>query len=77
MEKPQTEFTPRQLKVIRLVVAERTDKEIGYSLDICRRTVRHHLTAIYAKLGWVDGIQSSGKRIRLVKYALRNRIAFL
>ncbi len=44
-------LTPRELEVLRLVAAGRTDKQIAAELCIQRRTASKHLEHIYEKLG--------------------------
>jgi DNA-binding CsgD family transcriptional regulator len=44
-------LTPRELEVLRLLVAGRSNPEIADALFVSRRTVTTHLTSIFAKLG--------------------------
>jgi DNA-binding NarL/FixJ family response regulator len=44
-------LSEREVEVLRLVAAGRTDGEIGQELSIAERTVRYHLRNIYDKLG--------------------------
>jgi DNA-binding NarL/FixJ family response regulator len=44
-------LTARELEVLRLVAEGLDNRVIGRRLDISRSTVKHHLEAIYAKLG--------------------------
>ena len=44
-------LTPRELEVLRLLAAGRTDKEIAAALFISRRTAQGHVAGIFAKLG--------------------------
>ena len=44
-------LTPRELDVLRLVVAGQTDREIAASLYISRRTAEWHVASILGKLG--------------------------
>ena len=44
-------LTARELEVLRLVAEGLDNQVIGLRLDISRSTVKHHLEAIYAKLG--------------------------
>ena len=48
---PDNELTGRELDVLRLVAAEKTNAEIALTLNMAERTVRHHLENIYGKLG--------------------------
>jgi DNA-binding NarL/FixJ family response regulator len=44
-------LTPRELDVLRLIVAGHTDRQIAEALFISRRTAQGHVAAIFAKLG--------------------------
>jgi ATP/maltotriose-dependent transcriptional regulator MalT len=44
-------LTPRELDVLRLLVAGRSNPEIAAALYVSRRTVTTHLTSVFAKLG--------------------------
>lgn len=44
-------LTPRELDVLRLLVAGRSNPEIAAALFVSRRTVTTHLTRVFAKLG--------------------------
>ena len=44
-------FTARELDVLRLLVAGRSDREIAEALFVARRTVQTHVAAIFGKLG--------------------------
>lgn len=44
-------LTARELEIVRLVAARRSNKEIGAALDISSRTVSTHLSNVFAKLG--------------------------
>jgi DNA-binding CsgD family transcriptional regulator len=44
-------LTGRELEIVRLVVARRSNKEIGQALGISARTASTHLSNIFAKLG--------------------------
>ncbi len=57
-------LTPRELEVLRLLGLGRTNKEIASDLAISERTVKFHLSAIYAKLG-------AGNRTEAVAIATR------
>jgi non-specific serine/threonine protein kinase len=48
---PQFGLTPRELEVVRLIVAGRRDQEIADALFLSRRTVQTHVTHVYVKLG--------------------------
>jgi DNA-binding CsgD family transcriptional regulator len=44
-------LTPREVEVLRLLVAGKTDREIGETLFVSRRTAATHVARIFAKLG--------------------------
>jgi DNA-binding NarL/FixJ family response regulator len=44
-------LTPREVEVLRLVAEGLDNRVIGRRLGITRSTVKHHLEAVYAKLG--------------------------
>jgi DNA-binding NarL/FixJ family response regulator len=44
-------LTPRELEVLRLVAEGLDNRVIGRRLGVSRSTVKHHLEAIFAKLG--------------------------
>ena len=44
-------LTPREMEVLRLVADGLDNRVIGGRLGITRSTVKHHLEAVYAKLG--------------------------
>lgn len=46
-----TRLTPRELEIVRLVVARLRNKEIGRRLAISEGTVKIHIHSIYGKLG--------------------------
>src|SRR5207244_4083247 len=58
-------LTPREREVIVLVSQGLKNKAVAAKLGISDTTVRHHLTAIFSKLGVQD-------RLSLVLYATRN-----
>ncbi len=56
-------LTGREVEIIRLVVARRSNKEIGVTLGISARTASTHLSNIFAKLG-VDSRGALADRAR-------------
>jgi DNA-binding CsgD family transcriptional regulator len=63
-------LTRRQDEVLRLLVGGLPAQEIAYRLRLRPMTVRHHLSALYRKLGCQNGTQA-------VVYALRHRLVEL
>ncbi len=52
-------LTPRELDVLRLVSQGLTNRRIGRGLGISEKTVKNHLSAIYAKIGAADRTQAA------------------
>ena len=46
-----SDLTPRELEIIRLVIAGRTNKAIACEIYISEKTVEFHLDHIYTKIG--------------------------
>jgi len=44
-------LTPREVEVLRLLAAGRSDREIAATLFLSHRTVHHHVANVFAKLG--------------------------
>jgi two-component system, NarL family, nitrate/nitrite response regulator NarL len=67
--KPRKDFglTPRELEIIRAIVAASGNKEIAQTLGISEKTVKHHLTNIFDKLG-------VSNRLELALFALRHHL---
>jgi two-component system, NarL family, nitrate/nitrite response regulator NarL len=61
-------LTPRELALITRVVAGRSNKDVGQELSISERTVKHHLTNIYEKLG-------ISNRLELAVFALNHELS--
>jgi DNA-binding NarL/FixJ family response regulator len=53
------ELTPRELDVLRLIVAGRSNKEIGHDLSISEATVKTHINSLLSKLGVADRTQAA------------------
>lgn len=62
------ELTERELSIIRLVGAGKTNKEIAETLHLSIGTVKNHLTTILQKLQFRD-------RTQLAIYAVKNRLS--
>jgi DNA-binding NarL/FixJ family response regulator len=46
-----SEFTPRELEILQLVISGRTNKAIAAEIYISKKTVEFHLDNIYRKIG--------------------------
>jgi excisionase family DNA binding protein len=57
-------LTPRERDVLRLLVAGKTDREIGDALFVSRRTVATHASNIFAKLGVSSRTQAAAMAVR-------------
>lgn len=66
-EKEANVLTKKELDVLRLAAAEKTDEEIAIELGIKKRTVRYHMDNINTKLG-------TSTRTGFVAEALRRKI---
>jgi DNA-binding CsgD family transcriptional regulator len=60
-------LTPREVEVLRLVAAGKSNTEIGAELVLSVRTVARHITNLYGKIG----VQN---RSEATAYAIRNRL---
>jgi DNA-binding NarL/FixJ family response regulator len=58
-DEPDTELTSRELDVLRLLGAGKTNKEIAAALQISERTARTHVSNILAKLGLSSRTQAA------------------
>lgn len=58
-------LTPRELKIVDRVASGSSNKEVGQEFNISERTVKHHLTNVFNKLG-ISG------RVGLAVFALEN-----
>ena len=54
-----SDLTGRELEVLRLIVAGRSNKEIGSDLKISEATVKSHVNSILSKLGVTDRTQAA------------------
>lgn len=48
---PDFGLTLREMEIAAGVAAGRSNKEVGQQFSICERTVKHHLTSIFRKIG--------------------------
>lgn len=46
-----SDLTPREIEILRLVLAGRTNKAIATTISISEKTVEFHLDKIYTKIG--------------------------
>ena len=60
-------FTPRELEVLQLIIAGKTNREVAKQLCVCDKTVEFHLANVYLKMG-------VRTRTEAVVWALRQRI---
>lgn len=58
-------LTAREVEIVRLIAAGAPNKQIAYRLNISEKTVRNHVSRLYAKL-------HIGDRSQAVLYAVRN-----
>lgn len=54
----QSDISPREIEVLRLIAQGKANKEIGAKLGISEGTVKNHLTNIFTKLGAADRAQA-------------------
>lgn len=54
----QSDISPREIEVLRLIAQGKANKEIAGKLGISEGTVKNHLTNIFTKLGAVDRAQA-------------------
>jgi DNA-binding NarL/FixJ family response regulator len=59
------DFTERELEVLQLLVEGKSTKLIAYQLGVCTRSVEHHLTHIYEKVGVCSRTEAVIKLIHL------------
>jgi DNA-binding NarL/FixJ family response regulator len=46
-----SDLTPREVKILQLVLSGRTNKAIAAEIRVCEKTVEFHLNNIYTKTG--------------------------
>jgi len=46
-----SDLTPREMEILQLVLAGRTNKSIAVTISISEKTVEFHLDRIYTKIG--------------------------
>jgi DNA-binding NarL/FixJ family response regulator len=57
-------LTAREIDVLRLMVAGKSNKEIGSSLDVTDGTVKVHVNHIFSKLGVAGRVEAIGVAVR-------------
>jgi DNA-binding CsgD family transcriptional regulator len=57
-------LTPREMDVLRLIAAGRSDRAIADALFISRRTASNHVAAILAKLGVASRAEAAARAVR-------------
>lgn len=60
----KTALTEREMQVLRLVVAGKTNQEIGLALKISEKTVEKHLDSIFTKLGVSSRVEAAVRAVR-------------
>lgn len=60
-------LTARELQIVTAVAAGHSNSEVGQRFSICERTVKHHLTSIFGKVG-------VSSRLELALFALKHRL---
>jgi DNA-binding NarL/FixJ family response regulator len=58
-------LTERQLQILRLLVAGRSNREIGAQLGLNAGTIRNHLSRIFLKLGVTTRTQAAVRAVEL------------
>lgn len=66
-DEDKNSLTPREVEVLKGVVAGKTNQEIGLSLGISEKTVEKHLEGVYNKLGVAS-------RVEAAVYAVREKL---
>ena len=61
----RSRLTNREEEVLRLVVAGKTNQEIGMALDISEKTVEKHLEGIFNKLGVASRVEAAVLAVRM------------
>lgn len=56
---PDSELSPRERKVLELIVAGKSNKEIAAELGISRATVKFHVSVIFSRMGVEDRTQAA------------------
>ena len=64
MSMPAEPLTEREMEVLRLVVAARTNQEIARALGISVKTVEKHLAELFTKLGVASRVEAAVQAVR-------------
>ena len=64
---PAFSLTPREIQIVGLILAAAGNKKIADTLNISEKTVKHHLTNIFEKLG-------VSNRLELALFAAQHRL---
>jgi DNA-binding NarL/FixJ family response regulator len=67
--KPRNNYrlTPREVEIIDKIAQGHSNKEVGKAFSICERTVKHHLTSIFTKVG-------VSSRLELALFVVNHRL---
>lgn len=60
-------LTTRELEIVTEISAGHSNREVGQRFSICERTVKHHLTSIFDKVG-------VSSRLELALFAVKHRL---
>ncbi len=60
----QKGLTPREVQVLKMVVAGKTNQEIGLELGISEKTVEKHLEGVFSKLGVASRVEAAVHALR-------------
>ena len=60
-------LTTRELEIVGQIAAGHSNREVGQHFSICERTVKHHLTSIFDKVG-------VSNRVELALFAVKHRL---
>ncbi len=61
-------LTPREAEIVDKIAKGHSNKEVGKAFSICERTVKHHLTSIFTKVG-------VSSRLELALFTVNRRLA--
>jgi DNA-binding NarL/FixJ family response regulator len=59
-----SDLSDREMEVLRLIVAGKTNQEIGLELGISPRTVEKHVDSVYTKLGVSSRVEAAVSAVR-------------